>query len=66
MICAQCTVDRQAHEDEMRVMQEDAEDWSWHLDQCEWCSANKALLPKGLLFQACVEIRRNERKVVAA
>lgn len=64
--CRSCTAVRLAREDEFRVMREDAQDWSDHLAVCRWCSGNRDLLPKGLLFQACVEIRRTERKVVAA
>lgn len=42
----------------MRAVRESAELWADHVAQCDHCHQNRGLLPKGLLFQACVERRK--------
>lgn len=63
--CKRCVLENVILQNCIQAIREDAEEWTAHLAQCEFCYGWKALIPKGALFQWCVERRRKEVRRVA-
>ena len=60
LVCKDCTAMAAMAEESFKAIQEDAELWAGHVAACDFCSARRGLLPSGLVFQACVDDRREK------
>ena len=58
LICRACALQSKAVAEDLKAVQEDYDDWAEHVRACQYCYQNRGLMPRGALFQTCIERRR--------